>query len=97
MGTEEQRNSRHRGTVGTGTVGTEEQWAQRQRGTVGTEEQRNSRHRRTEEQWAQRNSRHRGQVVKLFFSFFVLFANYSRLLITRNPKGKLEKVRVIVT
>ena len=51
VGTEEQwaqRNSRHRGTVGTeeqrhrGTVGTEEQWAQRNsrhRETVGTEEQ----------------------------------------------------------
>ena len=37
-----------------GTVGTEEQWAQRNsrhRGTVGTEEQ-----------WAQRNSGHRGTV-----------------------------------
>ena len=47
MGTEDQRNSEARGTVGIedqsvqrsrGTVGTEEQWAQRSRGTVGTEE-----------------------------------------------------------
>ena len=38
VGTEEQRNRGHRGTVGT-----EEQWAKRNsghRGTVGTEEQR---------------------------------------------------------
>ena len=53
--------SGHRGTVGTegGTVGTEEEWAQRNRA------QRNSGHRGTvgtEERWAQRNSRHRGTV-----------------------------------
>ena len=71
--------SGHRGTVGTegGTVGTEEQWAQRKsghrgtghRGTVGTEErwaQRNGGHQRgtvgTEERWAQRNSRRTGTV-----------------------------------
>ena len=47
MGTENQRNSETRGTVGSedqwvqrsrATVGTEERWAQRTRGTVGTEE-----------------------------------------------------------
>ena len=53
MGTEEQRNSGHRGT--------EEQWAQRN--SMVTEEQwaqRNSMG--IEEQWAQRTSRHKGPV-----------------------------------
>ena len=48
VGTEDQRNSGHRGPDEQwaqrtrGTVGTEEQWAQRTRGTVGTEDQWNS-------------------------------------------------------
>ena len=58
------------GTVDTGTMDIEVQWAQRYSGhwgTVSTEEQwahRNSRHRETvstKEQWEQRNSGHRGQ------------------------------------
>ena len=55
-GHKSQRNSGHRGTVGT-----KEQWAQRNRGhwgTVGTEEQKALRN--SEEYWTHRNSRHRG-------------------------------------
>ena len=54
--------------MGTGIVGTEEQWSQRNSrhgGTVVTEERGISRNRGTvctEEQWTQRNSRHRGTV-----------------------------------
>ena len=63
-----QRNSRHRGTVGTEEQwaqrnrGTEEQQAQRHRGTVGTEDQWAQRNRGTVGTEEQRNSGHRGTV-----------------------------------
>ena len=49
MGTEDQRNSGHRGPLSTEEQ--REQRKQRNRGTVGTEDQRNSGYRGLKEQW----------------------------------------------